>query len=815
IAVLVGILAGLFLVRDLGPILILGLTFLTLFTVATRSPPWALGALGLVVAVIALLASIPEVVGSRTLSLRMHMWLDPWLNALPNGDQLAASRWAIAAGGWFGQGFGHAAIGALPAGQTDLALAHLAEELGVLGVAVYLGLLFVIIASGIWTAAQNRTPERVLLAAGFASLLTHQWLVIFGGTTGVLPLTGVVVPFLSAGRTSMVVFVAIVAFTGALARDGAVRAPTDEIDQLRQGVLGVGAGLGLLFVGALGVIVAEGALFSATTTARGAVTTLADGTVVVRHDRRIEAIAARIPRGSILDRRGRVLAEDGPDGRLTPLGPALGTLLGPVTGEVLRPDWSIEKHFAKRLRGYGDVEDGPSVWLVPDGDRERLLFVSPTRAVRPRDARRVAAHEAQTGQRVRQVPLPAPDFRPLIPILHTAEAQRPEAIAARFGPVADRSTHLTLDAELQRATYDILAKTVERRGRAAAAAVIHVATGEVLARVQFPDFDPSDRDAWLAPVRGNDPAFVGVYGPWSDMTGRRGIFQAGSVGKVVTSLAVAREGWPVRGRGCETTTRKAWSCIDRDRQGPRFTRPGWGRAIHDYYKDDPHGRVDLREAIGQSCNVTFGQIALDLGPEPFADLVRAGLPVGWSETFDPGPADSRRLAETGFGQGATALSVLQAARMVATVAGGGVVRTCSPHLRLGARCDEARVVEHPDGLRAILAGMRSTMTEGTGRRLRSPKGVRVYGKTGTADQLGIVDEIPYGVELGDATLRPHSWFVAIAEPEHAEACGEQAADRLAVAVVVARGGTGASAAGPAALEVLSVARDLGWFGDGR
>ncbi|MEM6925819.1 MAG: hypothetical protein AAF602_02725, partial [Myxococcota bacterium] len=88
-------------------------------------------------------------------------------------------------------------------------------------------------------------------------------------------------------------------------------------------------------------------------------------------------------------------------------------------------------------------------------------------------------------------------------------------------------------------------------------------------------------------------------------------------------------------------------------------------------------------------------------------------------------------------------------------------------------------------------------------------------KTGTADQLGIVDEVPYGVEVGDSTLRPHSWFVAIGEPEDAEACGEETADRLAVAVVVPRGGTGASAAGPAALEVLSVARDLGWFGDGR
>ncbi|MEN0063638.1 MAG: FtsW/RodA/SpoVE family cell cycle protein [Myxococcota bacterium] len=814
VLVLLVIFAGLFLVRDLGPILILGLTFLTLFTVVTRSPPWAFGALGVVTLIVTVLANMPDVVGSRTLALRMRMWLDPWMNALPNGDQLVASRWAIAAGGWFGQGFGNAAIGALPAGQTDLALAHLAEELGVFGVSVYLGLLFVVIASGVWTAAQNRTPERVLLAIGFSALLTHQWIVIFGGTTGVLPLTGVIVPFLSAGRTSMIAFVALVAFIGALARDGAVRASTDELEQLRDGTLGVGAALGLAFVAAFAILAAEGGFVGPATSVRGVVTTLGDGTVVVRHDRRIEAIAKLVPRGRIVDRFGRVLAEDDADHRrVTPLGPALGTLLGPATGEVLRPDWSIEKRYAKYLRGYGDAEDGPSMWLTSDGQTEEVLFVSPTRKVRPRDQRRVTRHTAETGSSVRQVALPAPDYRPLVPILHTAPEDRSAAVLAKFGPVESRTMALTLDAQLQAATHRILTEAAAK-GKAAAAVVIDVATGDVLVRAQVPDYDPSDRRAWLRPVLTNNAAFVGVYGPWSDLTGRRGIFQAGSVGKIFTSLAVARQRWPVQGQGCETTTVKSYGCVSRDREGPRFTRPGWRRAIHDYYKDDLHGRVDLRKAIGQSCNVTFGQIALDLGPQPFADLVHAGLSVGWSDDFQAGKAGTRALAETGFGQGATALSVLQAARMTAAVAGDGVVKTCSPHLRLGARCDAVQVVDYTRGLQAILAGMRSTITEGTGKRLPRIKGVRVYGKTGTADSLGLADEAPYGIEPGAKEVTPHSWFIAIGEPEGTEACGSDPTGRLAVAVVVPRAGTGASAAAPAALKVLRAAHEQGYFGDG-
>ena len=61
----------------------------------------------------------------------------------------------------------------------------------------YLGLLGAVVVHGLWVAARTGTPERALLAGGCSLLLLAQWVVIFGGTTGLLPLTGVVVPFLS------------------------------------------------------------------------------------------------------------------------------------------------------------------------------------------------------------------------------------------------------------------------------------------------------------------------------------------------------------------------------------------------------------------------------------------------------------------------------------------------------------------------------------------------------------------------------------------------------------------------------------------
>src|SRR6185503_4557402 len=101
-------------VRDLGPLLILSLVFLTLFYVATRASGWVVIAV-LVAGFVWLAVHVPAISGSPKVALRMNMWLHPWTNAQPFGDQGALARWAIAAGGVRGQGLGWAPPSALPA----------------------------------------------------------------------------------------------------------------------------------------------------------------------------------------------------------------------------------------------------------------------------------------------------------------------------------------------------------------------------------------------------------------------------------------------------------------------------------------------------------------------------------------------------------------------------------------------------------------------------------------------------------------------------------------------------------------------------
>jgi cell division protein FtsI/penicillin-binding protein 2 len=161
------------------------------------------------------------------------------------------------------------------------------------------------------------------------------------------------------------------------------------------------------------------------------------------------------------------------------------------------------------------------------------------------------------------------------------------------------------------------------------------------------------------------------------------------------------------------------------------------------------------------------------------------------------------------------MSAWQASRLLASVGGGGVYRKCPPSMEKGAACEEKVLVKEPHLVSPILSGMQAVMTRGTGNGLTMkpglPPDLRVYGKTGTADAIGIEEERPWGVAVGTYG-RPHSWFVALAEPANVAECNPTAPKRLGVALVIPRSGRGALYAGPAAAEVLNAMYKLELFG---
>ncbi len=732
--VLVAIVAGLRVIGDLGPVLLLAFVFLGMFFVASRATGWVVVALGLVVLVLVVLAVWPGIAGSGTVKTRLVMWRDPWTNGLPNGHQLAEGLWAIATGGVHGQGLAHAALPLPPAGKTDLALAVMAEQMGAFGLVAYHVLLGAIVIGALRVAATSRTAERTLIASGIGVLVLAQWLVIEAGTLGHLPLTGIVVPFLSAGRSSMAVYVLCVAVVARLALDGRPRVASPELDELHGAARSTRTFAVVAMAAGLVASLAAAIAFRSSTLARGIRVTLGDGTRVVRENPRLVTMAAKMRRGSILDRNGEPLAVSSDTTRSYPLGNALGTLMGVSPSERLLPPWALERLLDTRLRGF--------------------------------------------------------QLTSFVPFLDLGGAARDKALAERDADIASRSVTLSIDARLQ-AQAAKLAQAVVARGKlAAAAVVIDVDTGQVLARVQAPDYDPG---------KPASPTF-GTYGTWPDKTGVQGMFQSGSVGKLFTALAALRAG----------KAGERFACRERDAQGPLFMTKGWPKPIHDHSGDSPHGAPDLVDAIAVSCNVYFAQLGLALGPEPLRALQGAGLEAGYGGALEPGDAGSRQLASTAFGQGVMVMNVMQAARMVAAIASGGVYRKCPPTMELAAKCETRSLIGDASAVQPIVDGMRRVMTNGTGARLSPPSGVRVYGKTGTADVRGFAGEERWGIGRAQ-TAAPHSWFVAFAEADTVPAGALGAPGRLAIAVVVPRGGTGASAAGPLAMQILGAARELGYL----
>jgi cell division protein FtsW len=144
---------------------------------------------------------------------RVLSFLDPWADPYNSGFQLTQSLIAIGRGEWFGVGLGESVqkLFYLPEAHTDFLFAVLAEELGLVGVALTLFLFIALVWRSFWIAqlaARANLRFQAYLAAGFGLWLGFQALINIGVNMGVLPTKGLTLPLMSYGRSSMIVTLA-------------------------------------------------------------------------------------------------------------------------------------------------------------------------------------------------------------------------------------------------------------------------------------------------------------------------------------------------------------------------------------------------------------------------------------------------------------------------------------------------------------------------------------------------------------------------------------------------------------------------------
>jgi cell division protein FtsW len=144
---------------------------------------------------------------------RVTSFLDPWADPFNSGFQLTQSLIAIGRGEWFGVGLGESVqkLFYLPEAHTDFLFAVLAEELGLVGVGITLGLFIALVWRSFWIAqlaARAGLKFQAYLATGFGLWLGAQALINIGVNMGVLPTKGLTLPLMSYGRSSMIVALA-------------------------------------------------------------------------------------------------------------------------------------------------------------------------------------------------------------------------------------------------------------------------------------------------------------------------------------------------------------------------------------------------------------------------------------------------------------------------------------------------------------------------------------------------------------------------------------------------------------------------------
>ena len=374
--------------------------------------------------------------------IRVTNWLHPFIDASGKGYQLVQSMFAFAAGGLFGLGPGRGLPSRVPRIEDDFIFASIGEELGLLGCAVIILCFLVLVYRGLSISSRAKSDMAAFTATGIIASLGLQLFVIVGGVTRLIPMTGITVPLISRGGSSMLSTFALLAL---LLRAG------DETTGVESEMKTTGGSLSVLGRVALGKrLTALAVVFSLLMTALIANLTWLQ--IVTAKDlnnhplnTRNLVVEARNPRGAILTRDQVVLADS------KPAAPEKGSGRA-VTYRRSYP----RKTYAAHILGYYSTRYG-------------------------RSGIEAAANDALVGRR--------------------SFATWSDALDAALGkPVPGDDVVLTLDSRVQDAAVKALGK---RRG---AIVALDPRSGAVLASTSYPTYDLNKLDSQWENINADESA---------------------------------------------------------------------------------------------------------------------------------------------------------------------------------------------------------------------------------------------------------------------------------------------------------------------
>lgn len=200
IAIIYAFILFLFLQRDLGTAMIFYFVFMVIFYIFEESRKW----IGFNIAGAALLGAFAFFAVNHV-HMRVIVWMNPWKFIDTGGYQITQSLFAIASGGFFGTGIGLGHPEYIPEVHTDFIFSAICEEMGIFGGIGVIFLFMILVYRGYKISLYQNDLFLKIAAIGISTLLGFQSFIIIGGSAGMIPLTGVTLPFVSYGGSSLII----------------------------------------------------------------------------------------------------------------------------------------------------------------------------------------------------------------------------------------------------------------------------------------------------------------------------------------------------------------------------------------------------------------------------------------------------------------------------------------------------------------------------------------------------------------------------------------------------------------------------------
>lgn len=269
--------------------------------------------LNLVIFIFIAAGGILESVGLDNLANRFNnrndmAWGGVWNNEVLGGDQVVQGIWSLATGGLTGLGLGNGSPAIVPAGHTDMIFTTIGEMLGLVGLILVVLCFFVIIHRTLLIGRRAGYAFPFYLATGLGIVTGIQFLVIVAGSIGLLPLTGVTLPFLSYGRISFIISLASFGFVISISRLRANKIQQEYTRSFNGSIVACSGLFLLIGVLIIGTAAKYQILSRGATLIRPALVTNMDGARIIEYNPRIALVLRKLDAGNIFDRNGLLLA---------------------------------------------------------------------------------------------------------------------------------------------------------------------------------------------------------------------------------------------------------------------------------------------------------------------------------------------------------------------------------------------------------------------------------------------------------------------------------------------------------------------------